>query len=98
MLRCAEAAEILGVSERTFRRKRERRALPGMMLHQDGSRHEWVPGCWWDLIVTMDDAASEIYSAFFVGKGGTMSSFRALSEVIGAHGLFCSLHVDRGSH
>src|SRR6266550_3396805 len=26
------------------RRKRERRPLPGMMLHQDGSRHCWVPG------------------------------------------------------
>ncbi|MDA1287501.1 MAG: hypothetical protein O3A08_14015, partial [Proteobacteria bacterium] len=43
-----------------------RRALPGMMLHQDGSSHEWVPGQWWDLIVTMDDATSEIYSAIFV--------------------------------
>ena len=47
-------------------RKRPRRALPGMMLHQDGSSHEWAPGCWWDMIVTMDDATSEIYSAFFV--------------------------------
>ena len=46
------------------RRKRPRRALPGMMLHQDGSSHEWVPGRWWDLIVTMDDATSDIYSAF----------------------------------
>ena len=63
------------------RRKRPRRALPGMMVHQDGSRHEWVPGRWWDLIVTMDDATSEIYSAFFVEEEGTMSSFRALSEV-----------------
>jgi hypothetical protein len=26
------------------RRKRERRPLPGMMLHQDGSRHEWLEG------------------------------------------------------
>ena len=43
------------------RRKRPRRALPGMMLHQDGSSHEWVPGRWWDLIVTMDDATSDIY-------------------------------------
>ena len=41
------------------RRKRPRRALPGVMLHQDGSRHEWVPGRWRDLIVTMDDATSE---------------------------------------
>ena len=80
------------------RRKRERRALPGMMLHQDGSSHEWVPGCWWDLIVTMDDATSEIYSAFFVEEEGTMSSFQALSEVIAAEGLFSSLYADRASH
>ena len=80
------------------RRKRPRRALPGMMVHQDGSRHEWVPGRWWDLIVTMDDATSEVYSAFFVAEEGTMSSFRALSEVIGEHGLFCSLYADRASH
>src|ERR1700687_987276 len=26
------------------RRKRERRPLPGMMLHQDGSRHAWLEG------------------------------------------------------
>ena len=80
------------------RRKRPRRALPGMMVHQDGSRHEWVPGGWWDLIVTMDDATSEIYSAFFVEEEGTMSSFRALREVIRERGLFCSLYADRASH
>ena len=80
------------------RRKRPRRALPGMLVHQDGSRHEWVPGFWWDLIVTMDDATSETYSAFFVDEEGTMSSFRALSEVIGEHGRFCSLYTDRASH
>ena len=80
------------------RRKRPRRALPGMMLHQDGSSHAWVPGRWWNLIVTMDDATSEIYSAFFVDEEGTMSSFRALSEVIRERGLFCSLYADRASH
>jgi hypothetical protein len=31
------------------RKKRPRNPLPGMMLHQDGSTHEWVPGCQWDL-------------------------------------------------
>ncbi len=80
------------------RRKRARRPLPGMMLHQDGSSHEWVPGKFWDLIVTMDDATSEIYSPFFVEEEGTMSTFRALNEVIATHGLFCSLYADRGSH
>ena len=80
------------------RRKRPRRPLPGMMLHQDGSRHEWVVGESWDLIVTMDDATSEIYSAFFVAEEGTMSTFLGLKAVIAERGLFCSLYADRGSH
>ena len=80
------------------RRKRPRRPLPGMMLHQDGSSHEWVPGLWWDLIVTMDDATSEIISAFFVPEEGSMSCFQGLFEVISAKGLFCALYADRASH
>ena len=60
------------------RRKRPRRPVVGMMLHQDGSSHEWVAGQWWDLIVTMDDATSEVYSGFFVAEEGTMSTFRGL--------------------
>ncbi|WP_419737600.1 ISNCY family transposase [Ruegeria sp.] len=80
------------------RRKRPRRPMVGMMLHQDGSSHEWVPGQWWDLIVTMDDATNRVYSAFFVEEEGTMSSFQGLTEVIEAQGLFCSLYADRGSH
>lgn len=80
------------------RKKRLRKPLPGMMLHQDGSTHDWVPGCQWDLIVTVDDATSEIYSAFFVEEEGTMSSFQGLREVIETKGLFSSLYTDRGSH
>jgi hypothetical protein len=80
------------------RKKRPRKPLPGMMLHQDGSTHEWVPDCQWDLIVTLDDATTEIYSAFFVEEEGTRSSFRGLQEVIGTKGLFSSLYADRGSH
>jgi transposase len=80
------------------RKKRPRKPLPGMMLHQDGSTHEWVPGCQWDLIVTLDDATTEIYSAFFVEEEGTMSSFQGVREVIETKGLFSSLYTDRGSH
>jgi hypothetical protein len=70
-----------------------------MLLHQDGSRHVWIEGLpAMDLIVTMDDATSEIYSMFLVEEEGTASTFRALGEVIGEHGLFCSLYTDRGSH
>src|ERR1700727_3100106 len=97
-LSMGEAGELLGMSERQFRRyrdryaedgldglldgrlgkpppkrvpanahrrKRERKPCEGMMLHQDGSRAAWLgerPAL--DLIVTMDDATSTIYSAF----------------------------------
>jgi len=81
------------------RKKRPRRPMVGMMLHQDGSRHEWLEGQpALDLIVTLDDATSAIYSAFLVEEEGTQSSFRGLAEVIGRHGLFCELYTDRGSH
>ncbi|MGH9651604.1 MAG: ISNCY family transposase, partial [Terriglobales bacterium] len=80
------------------RKRRARAPLPGMLLHQDGSSHEWVPDQAWDLIVTMDDATSEHYSMFFVEEEGTASSFRGVREVIEAHGLFSSLYTDRGSH
>ena len=49
-------------------------------------------------MVTMDDATSDIYSAFLVDEEGTASSFRGLAEVIERHGLFCALYTDRGSH
>ena len=70
------------------RKKRTRRPLPGMMLFQDGSTHRWIAalGHDIDLIVTMDDATSHIYSAFFVPQEGTMSSFTGLAETITAHG------------
>jgi transposase len=87
-------------SKGAHRKKRPRRPLPGMMLHQDGSPHRWIPALdrSFDLIVTMDDATSEIYSAFLVEQEGTMSSFRSLREVVAKHGLFCALYTDRGSH
>ena len=80
------------------RRKREREPMTGMLLHQDGSTHLWIPGQYWDLIVTMDDADNKIYSAFFVEEEGTFSSFQGVKEVVRQQGLFCSLYTDRGSH
>ena len=80
------------------RKRRDRAALSGMMIHQDGSTHEWVIGQKWDLIVTMDDATSWHYSMFFVEQEGTVSSFRGVHDVITARGLFSSFYSDRGSH
>lgn len=83
----------------THRKKRPRRPMPGMLLHQDASRHAWLDGAPpLDLVVTLDDATSEIYSAFLVEEEGTASSFRGLAEVVAAKGLFCALYTDRGSH
>lgn len=81
------------------RRKRERKPCEGMMLHQDGSRHDWLSdGAPLDLIVSLDDATSVIYSAFLVEEEGTASSFRGLMETFSAKGLPSSLYTDRGSH
>jgi hypothetical protein len=80
------------------RKRRERAPLPGMMVHQDGSTHQWVAGVYWDLIVTMDDATGEHLSMFFVAQEGTTSSFHALGQTIAAKGLFATLYTDRGSH
>src|ERR1700751_6036521 len=81
------------------RRKRERKPCEGMLLHQDGSQHAWLEGqAPLDLIVTMDDATSTIYSAFLVEQEGTVSSLRGLLEVLVVHGLPCALYTDRASH
>lgn len=82
----------------THRKRRPRAPYIGMMLHQDGSRHEWVPGKLWDLIVTMDDASNKHYSMFFVEEEGTQSSFQGINDVVNDYGVFASLYTDRGSH
>ena len=81
------------------RRKRVPRPMPGMMLHQDGSRHQWLAGHdAMDLIVTLDDATGAIYSAFLVAEEDTDSTFRGLAETFATHGLPMSFYTDRGSH
>lgn len=98
-MRLQEAGLVKKAPRRgAHRKRREPSPLPGMMIHQDGSTHEWVPGQEWDLIVTMDDATNEHYSMFFVPEEGTWSSFRGVREVFRKRGIFCSLYTDRGSH
>lgn len=87
-----------GKSRGTPRRRRERAAIPGLLLHQDGSTHEWVPGTAWDLIVTMDDATSEVYSGFFVEEEGTWSSLRGVRETLGKQGCSAASTRTGGSH
>jgi len=81
------------------RRRRPRRPLPGMLLHIDGSKHRWLnDDRWYDLIVILDDATSEIYYAQLVEEESTRTVMAGLREVIENKGLFCALYSDRGSH
>jgi transposase len=82
-----------------YRRRRERRPMAGMLLHIDGSKHRWLgDDAWYDLIVILDDATSEIYYAQLVEEESTRTVMAALRAVIEARGVFCSLYSDRGSH
>jgi len=81
------------------RKRRARRPLPGMLLHIDGSRHQWFQDeRWYDLIVILDDATSEIYYAQLVEEESTATVMAGLREVIERKGVFCALYSDRGSH
>ena len=83
----------------THRRRRPRRPLPGMMLHIDGSKHQWFQDDrWHDLIVILDDATTEIYYAQLVEEESTRSVMTGVKEVIETEGLFCALYSDRASH
>jgi hypothetical protein len=88
-----------GRKRRKHRRRRERRPMPGMLLHIDGSKHQWFGDeRWYDLIVILDDATNEIYYAQLVEEESTRTVMAGLREVIENQGLFCALYSDRGSH
>jgi transposase len=81
------------------RKRRPRRPLPGMLLQIDASQHQWF--CdqrWYDLLVIMDDATSEIYYAQLVEEESTRTVLAGLREVIEQQGVFCALYSDRASH
>lgn len=98
--RTLEAAGLVHKGKRggDHRLRRPRRPMEGMMLHQDASKHQWFGDDYCDLVVTLDDATSEITSAFFCEEEGTMSSFRGITETIEKKGVFASFYTDRGSH
>jgi hypothetical protein len=63
----------------------------------DGSKHQWFGDeRWYDLIVILDDATSEIYYAQLVEEESTRTVMAGLREVIQTQGLFCALYSDRG--
>ena len=81
------------------RKRRARRPLPGMLLHIDGSHHQWFQDeRWYDLIVILDDATSEIYYAQLAEDESTLTVMAGLKEVVESKGIFCALYSDRASH
>lgn len=97
---CLQGAGLVKRAKKrgAHRKRRDRSPLAGLMVHQDGSTHEWVAGQRFDLIVTMDDATNEHYAMQFVEQEGTVSSLQGVRAVIEARGLFSSFYSDRGSH
>jgi hypothetical protein len=83
----------------TYRRRRERRPLRGMLVHLDASTHAWIAGePMQDLVVGLDDADGRILYARFVPQEGTASTFAALKHMLHTYGRFAELYTDRGSH
>jgi hypothetical protein len=69
-----------------------------MLLHIDGRKHRWLnEERWYDRIVILDDATSEIYYAPLVEEESTRTGRAAWQEGIETQGLFCALYSDRGS-
>ena len=100
------ALQTAGLVDKTrprgkHRKRRPRKPLVGMMLHLDGSPHEWIPdlaGQFFDLLVLLDDATGEIYEMELVDEEDMLSCMRLLKNCVSQHGIFCSLYSDRASH
>ena len=97
-----KALQLAGLVRTTkrgkHRKRRARRPIPGMMLHIDGSKHQWMAGQWHDLIVVLDDATNEIYYAQLVEEESTLTVMAALRAVVETKGWFSSIYSDRASH
>lgn len=98
VLQARGLAEI-GRSRGKYRRRRERRPMVGMLVHQDASTHEWIAGVPpQDLVISLDDADGRILHGQFVAQEGTLSSLQGLRAVLVRWGRFSEFYTDRGSH
>ena len=98
-LQLQDAGAVKKLPRRGVHRTRfDRAPLPGLRLHQESCRHEWLSGRHCDLVATLDDATGEHYSMFLCERAGTRSSFVGVRDVLELKGFFCSLYTDRTSH
>jgi transposase len=82
------------------RRRRERRACFGELLHMDGSPHEWLalrPGEKQTLLTVIDDATSRMLYGQLWPAETTRAVMEGLRQVFEAHGLPLGLYTDRAS-
>lgn len=80
------------------RRRRERKACFGEMIHIDGSKHVWLslrPEERQTLITVVDDATSRLLYAQLWPEESTQAVLVALREVVGTYGIPASLYTDR---
>ena len=71
-----------------------RRPAEGMLLLQRGWTLEWRRGQLSQLLLTIDDASSMVYSGFLTRGEPIWSRFRGIHEVLVTKGLFDAIHVD----
>jgi hypothetical protein len=82
------------------RRRRERKACFGEMLHLDGSTHRWLALCPAEkqtLIQVVDDATSRLLHAQLWPSESTPAVMTALRDVVVQYGIPISLYTDRAS-
>ncbi len=83
----------------THRRRRPRKPLPGMMLHMDGSPHDWFKDSSEYTIVTLyDDANNYLYDIEIVREEDSFTCMNMIKTLVEKKGIFCSLYTDRASH
>ncbi|MBI5124442.1 MAG: ISNCY family transposase, partial [Candidatus Omnitrophica bacterium] len=81
------------------RKRRARKPLIGMMLHMDGSPHDWFgDGYEYDIVTLSDDANNELYDIALVNEEDSHTCMEMIRNVVEKKGIFCSLYTDRASH
>jgi len=81
------------------RKRRDRKPLVGMMLHMDGSPHDWFGNdTEYDIVTISDDANNELYDIELVDEEDSLTCMRMIKNVVEKKGVFCSLYTDRASH
>lgn len=98
------ALEGAGLVEKRSRRdphrkRRARKPLIGMMLHMDGSPHDWFSnGTEYDIVTILDDANNELYDIALVDEEDSHTCMELIRNVVEKKGIFCSLYSDRARH